>query len=86
MNSHYSSFHTLFTVKTYVFPLIIPRRKISCGEDILFWRCPSGRSLSVRHAFIVILQEYVLASEDGSHNVWLHCINCIWPFVTFKCT
>ena len=25
--------------------------------------------------YIVILQEYVLAYEDGSHQVWLHCTN-----------
>ena len=67
--------------------------------EILFWRCPSVRSLSVRPSvrtssrpsvmlfypdgylgngfsdFIVILQEYVLAYEDGSHQVSLHCTN-----------
>jgi len=28
--------------------------------------------------FIVILQEYELSYEDGSHQVWLHCTN--WSY------
>ena len=34
-----------------------------------------GRISGIFLDFIVILQEYGLAYEDGSHQVWLHCTN-----------
>jgi len=37
--------------------------------------CPDAYLGNGFSDFIVILQEYVLAYEDGSHQVWLHGTN-----------
>ena len=39
----------------------------------LFW--PDAYLSNGFSDVIVILQEYELAYEDGSHKVWLHCTN-----------
>ena len=70
---------------------IIPHREISGGGNCFGVVRPFVRSLSVLPSvtlfcpdaylgngfldFIVVLHEYVLPYEDGSHQVWLHCTN-----------
>jgi len=46
---------------------------IVCPSVTLF--CPDEYLGNGFSDFIVILQEYVLAYEDGSHQVWLHGTN-----------
>ena len=42
-------------------------------KDFLF--CPDAFLGNGFSDFVVILQEYELAYEDGSNQVWMHCTN-----------